>query len=168
MQTFNPDQQTAFCQKRNLDRLFQGRAPSLNVVSLAFGEDCTDSWLMIQLDNLVEYSCQRERLTPRMIAETAALIRTEFGFLKVTEFMLFMLQMKTGRYGHMYGMMDGMRICDALRQFLEYRNGQLARLEQQAREEKAAREEKEYRISYQEWKRLYGKQPTRRAGDEDE
>ena len=119
--TFNPSNQLTYCRRDCLERIMLGKAPTLTTVEQAYGKGCAESWMEIQLKNLVNYVGCQERVTSAMIETTAAVIVAEFGFLKVTEIMLFMLRLKSGQFGSVYGKTDGLRITIALRDFLRYR-----------------------------------------------
>jgi hypothetical protein len=47
--------------------------------------------------------------------QLATMIRTEFGYLKATEVMLFLYRLKGGHYGEFYGSVDIQRVMRALR-----------------------------------------------------
>jgi len=86
--------------------------------------------------------------------EAARVIIAQYGFLKVTEIMLFLHHIKAGRYGHFYGTVDPQRITDALREFLEWRYNEISRIEKQREQERWARELEERKktaITYDEY-----------------
>jgi hypothetical protein len=70
------------------------------------------------------------------------MIRTEFGYLKATEVMLFLWRLKGGHYGEFYGSVDIQRVMRALRgKFSDERANILdayeSELKEQARIERA-------------------------------
>lgn len=71
--------------------------------------------------------------------------------------MLFFHQFKAGMFGRFYGTYDNLVLMDSLRQFVDYRNKELRRIEQEkaraTREEEYRRREQEA-VSYQEWKQM--------------
>lgn len=72
---------------------------------------------MAQLEDLADFAGCREKLTPQRCDEIAQLIMARYGYLKVSELMLFFLRFKLAEYGEFYGAVDPMRILGALRKF---------------------------------------------------
>ena len=68
--------------------------------------------------------------------------------------MLFFHRFKAGMFGRFYGTYDNLVLMDSLRRFVDYRNKELRRIEQEkaraTREEEYRRREQEA-VSYQEW-----------------
>lgn len=141
--TFNPDIQYSCA--NNLQQCFTGKAPILSVVSEAYGQDITESWLAIQLHDLSEFSGCKEKLTTEQIDKIAKVITTMFPYLKVTELAYFFLLFKSGRYGKFYGAVDGLVITEALQDFLITRNDYIAKFEREERERREAIEEQRHR-----------------------
>ena len=61
----------------------------------------------------------------------AEIIANEYGYFKVTEFLLFFYLFKTGKYGRFYGSADPMVIMEALKAFREERFDEYRRHEQE-------------------------------------
>ncbi len=137
LSTFNPDLQLTYCRPDRLERVLLGRAPTLNVVGETYGRDCALTWMELQLTDLVNYIGCHEKVTSAMLETTAGVIVSEFGYLKVTELMLFMLRLKSGQFGSIYGKADGLRITIALREFLRYRAIAIDRIEMRRKGEMA-------------------------------
>lgn len=155
MATFNPDMQTSYCRPKNITRCIRGTAPSLGVVAQAYGARTVETWMMVQLENLAEFSGVRQKMQREQLIETARVIISQYGFLKVTEIMLFLMQCKSGVYGHFYGSVDPQRITSSLYDFLDWRLAQIARIEHE--EEKAAREreQREHKgVTYEQYLKL--------------
>lgn len=161
LKRFNPGVQR-YC-AANIDRCFTGDAPSLWQVRKAYGGDALDSWLDIQLTDLVNFCGVKGREEfSRITDAVVAVIADNFGYLKLSELMLFFQRFKAGHYGHFYGMVDPLVITEALQVFLEYRADKLAaierkrrKLEQQQRE--VDRAEQEWRgelLTAEEWKEI--------------
>lgn len=67
---------------------------------------------------------------------------SEFGWLKISEFMLFMRRFMSGRYAHIFGRdVDPLQLAEALREFCEERGTMMARYEQEKREERLKAEQ---------------------------
>jgi len=110
---FNPDlQQIAAA---NEDRAMFGTAPMLCVLDAAYGEGSAVTWLIPQLHNMCVAVGVKTKLDDEQLRQLAVMIRNEFGYLKVTEVMLFMWRLKGGHYGEFYGSVDMQRIMRALR-----------------------------------------------------
>lgn len=119
MKRFNPDMQIQFC--RDIDRVFFGKAPCIGTMIQAYGRNAAESWLICQLNDLSLFAGCKEKLTPRQINETAAMIAETYPHYKLTEFMLFFQRFKRCRYGRFYGAVDPMIILQSLDVFNEER-----------------------------------------------
>lgn len=137
---FNPSRQAEFA--RYQDRCLMGDAPSINRVALVYGHNTAKSWLEIQLRAVGEYAGVRDKQSVEQLSETAATLLVDYYYLKLTEWMLFFHQLKAGHYGSFYGAVDGMRIGEALKQFVAWRTKELQRLEAEAAKAKKAEEDK--------------------------
>lgn len=144
------------------DLCFFGGAPTLGQINAAYGRNTATAWLMIQLQNLSEYSGCRDKLEAKPKAPTdidwitsplemcAYVIATEFYYLSVTELMLFFHRFKSGRYGHFYGAVDPMVITTSLRKFSDERAALYERHKQELQEKKFE-ESKKNAISWEEY-----------------
>lgn len=112
---FNPSQQIRFC--RDVDRCHFGNAPTLGMVRAAYGDNVSEVWLQIQLNDLSEFAGCREKIKPHQINELAGMIAEDYGHYRLTEFMLFFQRFKSCRYGRFYGAVDPMVILQALADF---------------------------------------------------
>ena len=110
---FNPDLQVTVSQ--NEDRAILGKAPMLCVLDAAYGEGSASQWIIPQLYDLCVAVGVKNKLDDIQLKQLAQMIRYEFGFLKVTELMLFLYRLKAGHYGEFYGSVDIQRIMRALR-----------------------------------------------------
>ncbi len=121
--------------------MYLGKAPALSVVSNAFGENVTKSWLSYQLIDLSEFSGCKDKLTTFQVSSICEVIMSTWYYLTVVELMHFFLQFKAGKYGKFYGAVDGLAITESLRAFVEERWTIKDRYErQQASEERKAQE----------------------------
>lgn len=137
--TFNPDRQVDYT--KDLTRVFKGSAPSLLVVSEAYGEEIALTWLEVQIYNLSEFAGCRNKITIPQVEETVKLIQQKYGYLNVVEIMLFCQKFKACEYGNFYGSVDPMLILGALKDFVVERNRRLAEYEREEIEQKKSREE---------------------------
>ena len=97
------------------ERAFFGEAPTLMTLRCAYHNDAATIWMLPQLYDLNEYCGCKEKLDEGQMTQLARMIITEFGYLKVSEIMLFLHRFKSGRYGRFYGAIDPLVIISALR-----------------------------------------------------
>lgn len=129
----NPSLQLTCAQHE--DRAFFGTAPTLIALRCAYHDNAASMWLMPQLFDLGEYCGCREKMDEVQMSQLANIIVNEFGFLKVSEIMLFIYRLKAGRYGKFYGAIDPLLIITALRyNFMNERAVAIERRESAERE----------------------------------
>ncbi len=134
----------------NAERCIFGNAPTLWQANNAYGRGTAEELLVYHLADLGEYTGVRDKMTTNQIRQMAELIAADYGYVKISEFMLFCRRMKAGRYGSFYGVVDPMVIMSALRTFILERNDMISEHEQQKEQE---RQEKAMRgcVSYEEY-----------------
>ena len=133
MQVMNPQLQLDCA--RHEDRAFFGTAPMLVTLRCAYHDQAATLWMLPQLYDLGEYCGVKDKLDKEQMKQLAGIIIQEFGFLKVTEVMLFLYRFKAGHYGRFYGAMDPMVIMTALRQdFMRERSDAIDRHERAQRQ----------------------------------
>lgn len=132
--TFNPDAQREICVYD--DVCFFGGAPTLFLLNNAYGSQTAAMWLVPQLYNLSEYCGCKDKLSGGQLKECASVIASQFGYLSVTELMLFFYRFKSGRYGRFYGSVDPLVITTSLRDFLKERANAYDKHEQEQRRKK--------------------------------
>lgn len=113
MRVMNPSVQQ-YCAGHQEKALFGG-APTLLTLRHAYHDEAASIWLMPQLYDLGEYCGVKDKLDKNQMKQLAHVIISEFGYLKVSEIMLFLHRFKAGRYGRFYGAIDPMIIITALR-----------------------------------------------------
>ena len=153
--TFNPDMQYKYC--KDVDRCYIGKAPNLKVMTEAYGENITETWLEIQLRDLSEFAGCKDKLSIQQIEQIAKVIILEFGFMKATELMHFFILFKSGKFGKFYGSVDGLVITEALQEFREMRREKLWALEQKRQQIERAKQEAEHArnaMSFEEYQEL--------------
>jgi hypothetical protein len=148
---FNPDKQVEYAE--NELRCFSGTAPVLYRVSKTYGRNIAENWLEIQLYDLSEYSGCKDKFDTKQVEQVAKVILLNYGYLKVTEFMVFFQKFKAGNYGKFYGSVDGLVITSALHEFINYRANKLDKIKNM---ETIKRLDKmnENSITYEEYLRL--------------
>ncbi len=111
--------------EKNLERCFTGEAPSLKRVQVSFGEECANNWLIAQIIDLALFCGIREKPDMAQVEAIARTIIVNYGYLKLTELMVFFQRFKAGRQGTFYGSFDGITLNKALNDFLKYRREKL-------------------------------------------
>ena len=129
---FNPGNQVAYT--KDLVRVFTGKAPTLNILTKAFGPNTRDNWLDVQITELAVFSGCRDKLTARQTESLISVVAEEYSFLKVTELMFFFRRFKAGVYGKFYGAVDPLTITCALREFCDERREFLRQLARKRKE----------------------------------
>jgi hypothetical protein len=155
IKTFSPDKQYIYCLHK--DRCFSGCAPTLAVVSQCYGFEVAKVFVSGQVKDLMEYTGCIGKMSINQIDAVSKVIVTTYYFLKVTELMYFFFQFKGGRYGTFYGNVDAIKITEALRSFLTFRNETLdaiERMENQLRKERLMADAAQHAISYEEWAKI--------------
>lgn len=136
LQTFHVNNQITYTNDEQ--RCHFGTAPTLTQVSKAYGIQTTEEWLIYQIVDLSEFCKLRSKLTDTQVKQTAQLIMHAYGYLKVTEIMLYFRRFKFGQYGRFYGSVDAMIILDCIKKFCNERrdaiHAQLKRVEEEERE----------------------------------
>lgn len=141
---FNPDVQR-YC-AANIDRCFTGEAPTLYEVRKYYSPEAVDSWLDAQLSNLVMFCGVKgkdEFTSSAFVNAVTAVIADNFGYLKLSELMLFFQQFKAGKYGRFYGSIDPMVITEALQAFLDFRAERLVVIERELQRAELRKQETE-------------------------
>ena len=100
-------------------RAYNGIAPTLEEVHLAFGGDADLTWLCTLIDYFIEY-CGKGRMSNNQIIGVAQRLSMK-SHLRVTEFMLFFWRLGNAEYGRIYGDIDPLYIMDAFNKFLKQR-----------------------------------------------
>ena len=151
-----------FCAKnqylceQNLEKTYLGGSPSLIRFRLTYGQGTAEAWLMAQIQDLYVFENvnYEERQTIYQIEQTARAIITNYGYLNLTEVMLFFSRFKGGRYGKPYGNLSGREINAAITSFLKERNVEISAIENE-RKSRLISERREYEkthaISHDEW-----------------
>lgn len=153
LQAFNPSLQVAVA--RHPMRAFFGKAPSLAVVKHTYGPNAPTMWIIAQLYDLCEYTGAK-KMDAQQATMLAEVIAQEYGYLKVSELLLFFFRFKAGNYGRFFGAVDPMVITTALKEFLKERAWACEQHEQQLRQQEKMEDEKVPRLSWEEYADKYG------------
>lgn len=150
LQTFHVNNQITYTNDEQ--RCHFGTAPTLAQVSKAYGQQTTEEWLIYQIVDLSEFCKLKSKLNSTQVKQTAQLIMHAYGYLKVTEIMLYFRRFKFGQYGRFYGSVDAMIILDCIKKFCNERRDAIH--SQRKREEEEERErQRRGCISWEEYQR---------------
>ncbi len=103
-------------------RAYNGTAPTLGEVRLAFGGDADIAWLCTLLDYFIEY-CGKGCMSGAQIMGVAQRLSIK-SHMKVTELMLFFWRLGNAEYGRVYGNIDPLYIMDGFNKFLKQREAE--------------------------------------------
>ena len=134
MKVMNPTVQQYSAE--HVEKAFFGTAPMLLTLRCAYYDDAATIWMLPQLYDLNEYCGCKEKLDEAQMTQLARIIITEFGYLKVSEIMLFLHRFKSGRYGRFYGAVDPLVIITALR--YNFMNERAAAIDEREQAQKQA------------------------------
>ena len=122
---------------------FADTKATLKDISLAYGDGCAIAWIIPQLYDLCEFCGASTKMTDAQMKEVATIISIDYKYLKISELLVFFMQMKRGKYGRFYGAVDPMLIMTALNQYVKKDRGEyIAKVEEQKREQKREEEKK--------------------------
>lgn len=116
-----------------LERCFSAKTYTLTQLRL----NCAglqNSWLSAQITYLNSISGATQ-MTEMQMTMLASNISQTYGYLKITELMVFFFQLAGGKYGKFYGAVDPMQIMVDLNEFLKYRSVMLDKIESDRRSE---------------------------------
>lgn len=153
LKQMNPNSQK-FAAQYPARAFFSESAPTLTVLRHAYGENMPAMWMLPQIFDLCEFTGVK-KMDESQAVSLANVITQEYGYLKVSELLLFFYRMKTGRYGMFFGAVDPMRIMDALSQFMRERAYEYE-LKQNEDEKREREEAAKNAISLREYCRLRG------------
>ena len=116
-----------------LERCFSAKTYTLTQLRL----NCAglqNSWLSAQITYLNSISGATQ-MTEMQMMMLASNISQAYGYLKITELMVFFFQLAGGKYGKFYGAVDPMQIMVDLNEFMKYRSIMLDKIESDRRSE---------------------------------
>ena len=116
-----------------LERCFSAKTYTLTQLRL----NCAglqNSWLSAQITYLNSISGATQMTEMQMMMLVSNISQT-YGYLKITELMVFFFQLAGGKYGKFYGAVDPMQIMVDLNEFMKYRSVMLDKIESDRRSE---------------------------------
>ena len=116
-----------------LERCFSAKTYTLTQLRL----NCAglqNSWLSAQITYLNSISGATQMTEMQMMMLVSNISQT-YGYLKITELMVFFFQLAGGKYGKFYGAVDPMQIMVDLNEFMKYRSVMLNKIESERRSE---------------------------------
>lgn len=119
-------------------RAITGNAPRLSAVKAAWAGGA-QTWLMLQIFDLNEYAGNKDKMSGTQAEQCADIIARDFGYLRVTELMLFFQRVKSGKFGKFYGGVDAITLCAMLREWVRTERSRVVE-EQEQRHRQAMRE----------------------------
>ena len=149
----SPNRQIEVSDKR--EDFMLGEYPTLNDVALAYGRTAPIQWLIAQLTNLSEFCGVKDKLTGDQTEELAWLLKGQYGYYKVTQFLVFFHDFKMGRFGKFFGAVDPLVITSAIKEFDKERVRLISKLEREE-EDKRLREEAKHALKRDEVAKLLG------------
>ena len=114
-----------------LERCFSAKTYTLTQLRL----NCAglqNSWLSAQITYLNSISGATQMTEMQMMMLVSNISQT-YGYLKITELMVFFFQLAGGKYGKFYGAIDPMQIMVDLNEFMKYRSVMLDKIESDRR-----------------------------------
>lgn len=122
-------------------RSYVGAAPTLECVAAGYGMDTALVWLCFELESINLFTAARVKLDVRQQMALARKIMAGYGYLKVSEVLLFVYRFKCGLYEKFYGAVDAQKILASLHTFVVRRDAERRPLlEAIARQQKAEEE----------------------------
>lgn len=154
--TFCFKNQKKFCAAAT--RCICGHAPSFSRIDMVYGKGAASACIYPQLVDLGEFCGCKDKMGVTQCKQLSQVIVSNFSFLKITEFMLFLWWFKSGKYGRFYGSVDPLVISSALRDFLQDRYS-IIESEKTRHSEKERAQSRENAISYEQWLAMKGDRP---------
>lgn len=150
---------------RNARECFTGNFPTLAEVEARIRPGAAEAWIVAQLTALARNANMAQTPDKGQLMQTASTIAAEYGYLKLTEVLLFFHRFNAGQYGKFYGSVSPIQITASLREFLRERDEALWQVDNLRR--MAERDEDRLAaVSHEDFLRM--KEAHERAGDYDE
>ena len=125
-------------------------APTLAWLNAHCDNEAAVAWLIPQLTDLAVFSNSQKVLDDYQVESLASVIANSYGYLRLTELMMFFQDFKSGKYGRFYSSVSPLSITSALRQFVVERNELLSLYEARRASERRRREEQQA-VTYEEY-----------------
>jgi hypothetical protein len=131
------DYSPLLCQEyasKYLDRCFSGTAPTLTRLRLA-SPGTEKTWLEAQISYLNTFCGTEKKMDNLQIDAISNAFVNSYGYIKLTELMVFFANIASGKFGKFYGAVDPMQIMTNFCEFLKYRSIMLDKIESDRRSE---------------------------------
>lgn len=129
--------------------------PTMQQAAMIYGDEAIALWTKIQLEDLNNYCGVQNKMTPSQLEDLAAILLFQYGQIKISEFALFLMKFKAGKYEQFYGTVDPLIITTAMNEFMDDRMiaFRISERERELREAAQKREEwKKNAITYEQYK----------------
>lgn len=139
-------------------------SPSLRTIGDAYGDNKCVAWIYAQVAQVALMTgVKKDESLTMQVSVAAESIASNYGYLKVTDLMLFFSLFKSGMFGKFYGTFDVLVLTSSLsdfctwraKQISEHRYKQIKQDEERQREMRRQQFEREVadgtRIGYSEW-----------------
>ena len=129
------DYSPLLCQEyasKYLDRCFSGTAPTLTRLRLA-SPGTEKTWLEAQISYLNTFCGTEKKMDNLQIDAISNAFVNSYGYIKLTELMVFFANIASGKFGKFYGAVDPMQIMTNFCEFMKYRSVMLDKIESERR-----------------------------------
>lgn len=89
---------------------------------------------MAQLEDVNDFVGIKRKMSVAQMEHLAQIISIEYYYLKASEIHLFLFRLKAGRYGQFYGVIDPLKITQALTCFCHERQLEVSRIDQRKKQ----------------------------------
>lgn len=141
----------------NPERCVTGSAPTLCAMKRFYGEGPTRGWVEIQIITLSDLCGAAGKINNTQTAFCAEVILAQYGYLKVTDLLLYFSNLTAGKYGYFYGAIDPQRILAWINDYLHDRNIIYEQYESRLEAAQQARLEAEHKgktVTYEEYQQM--------------
>lgn len=113
----------------NTEVAFFSDTPTIGLVSKTFGLDNAILWVKTQILTIDLYNGTSRDGDYDAIGEASNLFVREYGYIKLTEFLLFVARFKLGIYGKFYGSFDLITLGTSFKEFLKEKQKEIVSIE---------------------------------------
>ena len=131
------DYSPLLCQEyasKYLDRCFSGTAPTLTRLRLS-SPGTEKTWMEAQISYLNTFCGTEKKMDNLQIDAISNAFVNSYGYIKLTELMIFFANIASGKFGKFYGAVDPMQIMTNFFEFMKYRSVMLDKIESERRNE---------------------------------
>lgn len=109
----------------DIEKAYSEKSPTLSDLERMYGYGSSSLWVKTQLLTIDFASSTKEGADENALNEFSGLFVSQYHYIKLTEFILFVARFKLGRYGKFYGYFDTITVGEAFRKFLRERSDEL-------------------------------------------